>query len=107
MSLNDQTPVLVGAGAVTQREKDPLQSQEAVALMVEAARRAAVDAGGDEILSRASSIRVTNGIWDYPNPAGILAERLGATGARTELVEVGILQTTLLADAAREAGLKL
>ena len=47
MSLNDQTPVLVGAGAVTQREKDPLQSQEAVALMVEAARRAAVDAGGD------------------------------------------------------------
>ncbi len=102
MSLNDQTPVLVGAGAVTQREKDPLKSREAVALMVEAARRAAADAGGEEILSRASSIRVTNGIWDYPNPAGILAERLGATEARTELVEVGILQTTLLADAARE-----
>ena len=101
MSLNDHTPVLVGAGAVTQREKDPRKAQEAVALMVEAARRAASDAGSDELLSRASSIRVTNGIWDYPNPAGIIAERVGATAARTDLVEVGILQTTLLADAAR------
>jgi acetyl-CoA C-acetyltransferase len=101
MSVNDRTPVLVGAGAITQREKDPLKSMEAAALMVEAARRAATDAGSKELLSRASSIRVTNGIWDYPNPAKILADQFGATGARTDLAEVGILQTTLLADAAQ------
>ncbi|MDG1401331.1 MAG: acetyl-CoA acetyltransferase [Candidatus Binatia bacterium] len=101
MSLNDRTPVLVGAGAVTQREKDPRKSMEAAALMVEAARRAASDAGSEELLSRASSIRVTNGIWDYPNPARILADQFGADSARTDLVEVGILQSTLLADAAR------
>ncbi|HAC80622.1 MAG TPA: hypothetical protein DCG06_10035, partial [Deltaproteobacteria bacterium] len=74
---------------------------EAAALMVEAARRAASDAGSEELLSRASSIRVTNGIWDYPNPARILADQFGADSARTDLVEVGILQSTLLADAAR------
>lgn len=99
MSLDNQTPVLVGAGAITQREKNPQDALEASELMVEAARRAARDAGAEELLSRASSIRVTNGIWDYPNPARILADRFGAVDARTDLVEVGILQTTLLIDA--------
>lgn len=101
MMVSDDMPVLVGAGALTQREEDPSLALEAIALMEGALRRAAADAGTDELLRRASSIRVTNGIWDYPDPGRILAQRVGASGARTDLAEVGILQTTLLGDAAR------
>jgi acetyl-CoA C-acetyltransferase len=90
MSLDESTPILVGAGAITQREEDPSAALEAIALMEQAVRRAAADAGSDELLRRASSIRVTNGIWDYPDPGRILAERVGATSARTDLVEVGV-----------------
>ena len=101
MTVDENTPVLVGVGALNQCEEDPSLALEAVGLMEGALRRAAADAGTDELLRRASSIRVTNGIWDYPDPGRILAERVGATRARTDLVEVGILQTTLLGDAAR------
>lgn len=100
MPLDENTPVLVGAGAVMQREDDPARALEAVALMEAAARNAARDAGTEELLAQVSCIRVTNGIWDYPDPARILADRLGAADARSELIEVGILQTTVLAEAA-------
>lgn len=100
MPLDERTPVLVGVGAVMQKQDDPLAALEAVGLMEEAARRAARDSGAEEILARVSCIRVTNGIWDYPDPARLLAERLGAVAARSELIEVGILQTTAFAEAA-------
>jgi hypothetical protein len=45
LSLDPRTPVLVGVGAVSQREEDPSRAREPLALMIAALARAAADAG--------------------------------------------------------------
>jgi acetyl-CoA C-acetyltransferase len=97
----ERTPVLVGIGAVTQREADPARAQEPVALMARALERAADDAGGRRWLERADAIAVPRGFWDYADPARLVAERVKCTRARTQLAEIGVLQTTLFARACR------
>src|SRR5262245_47977200 len=99
MPLDPRTPVLVGVGAVQQREDDPRQAHEPVQLMVEALRRAAADAGDPALLARADSIRVPRGFWHYADPGRLIAERVGATRARTQVAELGVLQTTLFGGA--------
>ncbi len=100
MSVDPRTPVLVGVGAVQQREEDPSQAREPVELMIAALERAAEDAGSRALLARADRIAATRGFWDYLDPGRIVAERFGAVRARTELAEIGVLQTTLLGRAA-------
>jgi len=100
MLVDPHTPVLVGAAAVMQRESDPAASLEPVALMREAASRAAADAGCPALLGRITSIRVPRGFWDYADPGRLLAADLGAALARTQVAEIGVLQTTLLGQAA-------
>ncbi len=97
-----RTPVLVGVGTVTQREDDPARAREPVELMIESLERAATDAGTRALLAAADSIRIPRGFWDYPDPGRLVAARLGASRARTQVAEVGVLQTTLLAGAARD-----
>ena len=102
MALDPRTPILVGAGAVTQRETDPARAAEPLALMALALERAAEDAGCRALLARADSVRAPRGFWNYPDPCRLLAERFGASGARTEIAEIGVLQTTLLGRAAAD-----
>ena len=102
MTLGPHTPVLVGVGAVIQREADPARAQEPLALMAAALERAAEDAGSRALLTRADSIRAARGFWDYPDPCRLLAERFGTPRARTEIAEIGVLQTTLLGRAAAD-----
>ncbi|MFI5216795.1 MAG: acetyl-CoA acetyltransferase [Candidatus Limnocylindria bacterium] len=96
MALDPRTPLLVGVGAVSQREADPARAEEPLALMHRALERAAEDAGCPALLARADSIRAPRGFWSYPDPCRMLAERFGAAGARTEIAEIGVLQTALL-----------
>jgi acetyl-CoA C-acetyltransferase len=98
--LDPRTPVLVGAGTIQQRCDDPTQALEPVELMISALRNAAADAGCKDLLARATSIRVPRGFWDYPDPGRIIAERFGARAARTQVAELGVLQTTLFGLAA-------
>jgi acetyl-CoA C-acetyltransferase len=100
--LDPRTPLLVGVAAATQREEDPEAAQEPLALMGAALERAAEDAGSRALLARADSIRAPRGFWDYSDPCRLLAERFGAARARTELAEIGVLQTTLLGRAAQD-----
>jgi acetyl-CoA C-acetyltransferase len=100
-SLPPRTPVLVGVGAVTQHEDDPSIALEPLALMREALERAGADCGSRALLARADLVRVPRGFWDYADPGRALADGVGAAGARTEVAEIGVLQTTLLGDAAR------
>jgi acetyl-CoA C-acetyltransferase len=93
------TPVLVGVGAVSQRESDPARAVEPVELMARALERAADDAGSRRWLERADAIAVPRGFWEYADPARLVAERLKAVRARTQLAEIGVLQTTLFARA--------
>lgn len=97
---NERIPVLVGVAAVSQRCEDPALAREPLSLLVEALERAADDAGSRALLSRADRICAPRGFWDYADPCRFAAERFGATRARTEIAEIGILQTTLLGRAA-------
>jgi acetyl-CoA C-acetyltransferase len=97
--------VLVGVAAVQQREEDPERAVEPLELMARALEAAAEDAGSRELLARADSIRAPRGFWSYSDPCRLLAQRFGAAAARTEVAEVGVLQTTLLGRAARDIAL--
>ena len=96
------TPVLVGACAVQQRCEHPDEGKEPVELMVRALEGAAEDAGSRALLGLADGVRVPHGFWDYSDPGRLIAERVGASGARTQLTKLGVLQTTLLGRAAAD-----
>jgi acetyl-CoA C-acetyltransferase len=87
----DLTPVLIGAGQVTQRDRDPAEALSPLDLMVEAARRAAEEAAaGPKLLSRIDSIAVVNILsWSYANPARLLAEAVGARPAEELTTTIG------------------
>lgn len=102
MPLDPRTPVLVGVAAISQREEDPDRAREPLSLMAAALERAAEDAGSPALLARADSIRSARGFWNYADPCRWLAERFGASGARTEMAEIGVLQTTPIGRAAAD-----
>jgi acetyl-CoA C-acetyltransferase len=93
------TPVLVGVAAVQQKLDDYRQALEPVALMEQALRNAAADAGCKALLSRADEILVPKSLWGYSDPGRLLADAFGATSATTLLAEFGILQQSLLTHA--------
>ena len=93
------TPVLVGVGVATRREDDPSRALEPIDLMLEAVLAAGVDCGASALLAEVGSIAVPRGRWRYRNPAGEIARVVGATGAKTMVSSVGVLQQTLIADA--------
>jgi acetyl-CoA C-acetyltransferase len=95
----ERIPVLIGVGAVAQRESDPARALEPVALMARALERAADDAGSRRWLERADAIAVPRGFWSYADPGRQVAEQVGAKRARSWLAEIGVLQTTLFARA--------
>lgn len=101
MTLDPRTPVLVGAAALTQHVEDPMQASEPLELMAEVLERAAVDAGSKALLSKVDQIWSPRGFWSYSDPGRRLAERFGADSVRTVIAEIGILQTTVLGQAAR------
>jgi acetyl-CoA C-acetyltransferase len=104
MSLDPRQPVLVGIGTCMQREDVLARSKEPMDLMLQAVRRAGIDAaganGGDmRALSSVQHIAVPKGRWRYRNPAGEIARHIGAKAATTVLASVGVLQQSLIGDA--------
>lgn len=99
-AIADRTPVLVGVAAISQRCEDPLDAREPLEAMIAALERAAEDAGSRALLAKADRIAAPRGFWDYADPCRAAAERFGAAQARTEIAEIGVLQTTLLGRAA-------
>jgi acetyl-CoA C-acetyltransferase len=77
---DDRAPIVVGAGQLTQRDVEPAQALEPVAMMAAAARIAAADAGaGERLLQGVDRVAVVN-VFSYPygNAPRLLAERVGA-----------------------------
>jgi acetyl-CoA C-acetyltransferase len=93
-SLDPRTPVLVGVGT-TQADA------EAVELMTSALEAAGRDAGSSSLLSAVDRIAVPQGTWSYPDPARLVAARIGAPGARTHFGRLGVPQQTLVSEALR------
>ncbi|MGH0028346.1 MAG: acetyl-CoA acetyltransferase [Myxococcota bacterium] len=99
--VSDRTPVLVGAGAVAQREEEPGAGLEPTGLMAAALERAAADAGAPALLRDADAILVPRGMVAYADPGRLVADTVGADRARSVLFEIGVLQTSLFGRAAR------
>lgn len=99
MSIDPRTPVLVGAGVRTPRDDDPTALPDAVGLMTEAVLAAADDAGSRALVAAADQVAVPRGTWPQADPGRLVADRVGATGAATMVVEVGVLQQDLFTDA--------
>ncbi len=81
--LHARTPVLVGVGQLLNRVESLDQAIEPIDMMLEACARAERDTGVGGFLSQVQSVRVIKGVWDYANPAALIAERVGAVGAHT------------------------
>jgi acetyl-CoA C-acetyltransferase len=91
-SLDPRTPVLVGVGTAS-------DDAEATELMTRALQAAASDAGAPHIVEAIDRVAVPQGSWGYPDPARLVADGVGATEARTHLVELGIPQQSLINEA--------
>ena len=96
--LDPRAPVVVGVGVATQSLDEPGAGDEAVALMTRAARAAGDDSGARGVLAAVERVAVPGGSWQYPDPGRIVAESIGAPGAFTSLVQVGIPQQSLFND---------
>jgi len=89
-----RTPVLVGCGQITQREKDPALARSPMDLTADAARAAAEDTGaGSSLLAALDTVVMIRSFSDtswrfaspfgrYTNPPRSLAHRLGAAAAK-------------------------
>jgi acetyl-CoA C-acetyltransferase len=74
---------------------------EATELMTQAVSAAVSDAGASRLAAMIDRLAVPQGSWNYPDPARLVAERVGATQARTHLYELGIPQQTAINDTLR------
>ena len=80
--MNPRTPVVVGVGQVLNRSKDLDDAIEPIDMMLKAIYRAEEDSGA-RLLGQVGSVRVIRGVWDYGNPAGFIAERIGSSDSET------------------------
>jgi acetyl-CoA C-acetyltransferase len=88
LPIDPRTPVLVGGGQVNQRDGE--ETREPVALVVEAARRAASDAGAPRLATEVDSVRIVSILsWRYRDPGALVAAALGATPRHTAYTSAG------------------
>ncbi|HUW03561.1 MAG TPA: acetyl-CoA acetyltransferase [Acidimicrobiales bacterium] len=88
--MDPRTPVLVGVGQLNQRVDRGEPALEPAALMAEALRRAAGDAGAPGLLGAADSIRTVALLsWRYRNPGAVVATLLGIDPADTAVSAMG------------------
>lgn len=99
MSRPDRTPVLIGIGTASLREEDFERALEPMDLMLQAVAAAGRDCGSPAALADTQYIAVPRGRWSYSNPAGAIAQAIGAGKATTVLTSVGVLQQTLIGEA--------
>lgn len=89
--VDPRTPVLIGAGQLSNRVDRGDAPLEPVDLIVEALRRAGEDSGvGSAALAGADAVHVVGLLsWRYRDPGALVAERLGATPKDTSLSGMG------------------
>jgi acetyl-CoA C-acetyltransferase len=89
MQIDPRTPVLIGVGQFTHRAHGLDDALDASALMAEAVRRAAADAGLPAVPSP-DALRVVGLLcWRYHNPALVVAQQLGISAHEYGLTTMG------------------
>jgi acetyl-CoA C-acetyltransferase len=99
VALDPRTPVLVGGGQVVQ-QVPPEEAREPVALMADAARRAAEDAGAPGLLAAVESVRVVAQLSRrYLDPGALVASLVGAEPRQSVVTSMGGNVPQVLVDA--------
>jgi len=102
VSVDPSTPVVVAAAAVTHHPGGGFVATSATELMLEAANAALAPTGvGVELSARIGEVLVPHGTWPEPDAGRAVATALGAHGARSVRAELGVIQHSLMARAAR------
>ena len=88
--VDPRTPVIVGAGQISNRGEDS-EALDPASLAAEALRRAGTDSGaGDALLRRADSVRCLSSVSvHYRDMAAVVAEEVGAKPRQTMVTVVG------------------
>ena len=89
MTQDPNRPVIVGVSQIKQRPDDPMEAEEALALMIRAVRLAADDAGTPGLLASLDLVGVVDGAWRYSDPGRLVADAVGADDARSSLSGTG------------------
>ena len=84
-SLDPRTPIIVGAAQLNDRDV----GSEPVDLMTRCAQAALTDTASTLMRDRVDAVRVVWGVWPYADPGRLVADRLGATNARTTVTTMG------------------
>jgi acetyl-CoA C-acetyltransferase len=85
----DLTPVIVGIGEFTHRDKSPEQGVEPIDLMARAMRLAEQDSGAPLLAALDSLDVVSEYSWPYADAPALLGERLGVVPARRVYGDAG------------------
>jgi acetyl-CoA C-acetyltransferase len=88
---DERTPILVGTAQLVQRDVDPAEATEPLAMLEQMARGAAEDAGaGESLLHQLDSIAILNVAgWQARNGAQLVAEKIGAPATKFFTSEMG------------------
>lgn len=113
--VDPRTPVLIGAGQLSNRVDKGATALEPVDLIAEALRRAAEDSGaGSAALTGADTVHVVSLLsWRYRDPGRLVAQRVGADPRTTTVTGMGgnspqsLVNLTCLAILAGDADLVL
>jgi len=83
-------PVLIGVAQYTNRADDIGRAMEPVDMMAHVARLAAEDTGAPRLLAEVDHVVVVHILsWVYADPAGLLAERIGARPVEKLYTSIG------------------
>jgi acetyl-CoA C-acetyltransferase len=99
--VDSRTPVIVGAGQVSQRPEEPSEAREPIDLLADAARAADDDTGAPRsVLAALDTIAVVDIVsWKYPDPGALLGRRLDIEPRTTMTTTVGGNSPQLLMNA--------
>jgi acetyl-CoA C-acetyltransferase len=96
-SLDPRTPIIVGAAQLNDRD----YGSEPIDLMTRSTEAALVDTGSATLRNHIDAVRVVWGVGPYADPGRLVADRIGATTARSSLTTMGGNQVyDLVADTA-------
>src|SRR3954452_2547711 len=89
MAVDPRLPVIAGVAQLVQRPADLHDALEPVGLMQEVVAAAGADAGAPGLLAKADLVVAVKGAWRYSDPARLVADAIGAGGARTAITTDG------------------
>lgn len=84
-TIDPRTPIIVGAGQLNDRD----HGSEPIDLMTRCADAALADAASASLRDRIDAVRVVWGVWPYADPGRLVADRLGASSARSSITTMG------------------